>query len=85
MPWTIVVERPARKLLSRFPKSDQARILAAIDVLALDPFAARNVAPLKGRSGYRMRVGDYRVIYRLEKNRLIIVVFDLGQRSGVYD
>ena len=84
MTWTVVIERAADKALARFPAHDRKRILLALDALAADPFAARNVKPLKGRSDYRLRVGDYRVIYELENERLIVLVIEVSQRGGAY-
>jgi mRNA interferase RelE/StbE len=40
---------------------------------------------LKGRKGYRIRVGDYRVIYEIFDNVLLIDVVDLGHRKDIYD
>jgi len=53
--------------------------------LAEDPYAANNnVTRLQGRSGYRLRVGDWRVIYEIQDERLIILVLDVGPRGGIY-
>jgi mRNA interferase RelE/StbE len=40
--------------------------------------------PLRGRPGYRVRVGDYRIIYTVQDNVLLIVVVTLGHRREVY-
>jgi mRNA interferase RelE/StbE len=40
---------------------------------------------LKGRKGYRIRVGDYRVIYEIFEHALLIEVIDLGHRKDIYD
>jgi mRNA interferase RelE/StbE len=60
------------------------RIQGAITLLAEDPRppAAR---PLRGRPGRRVRVGDYRVIYTVADDVLLIVVVTLGHRRDVYD
>ena len=84
MIWKIVVERSAKKALVRFPKADQDRILAVIDGLAVDPYAARNVKSLQGRDGYRIRIGDYRLMYRIDNGRLVVVVLEISQRGGAY-
>jgi mRNA interferase RelE/StbE len=82
--WTIVVERSAKKELVRFPKADQDRILAALAGLAADPYAARNVKTMQGRDGYRLRIGSYRLMYRIDKGRLVVVVIEISQRGGAY-
>lgn len=53
--------------------------------LAEDPHAPNNnVAKLQGRLGYRLRVGDWRVIYEIQDERLVILVLDIGPRGGIY-
>jgi mRNA interferase RelE/StbE len=61
----------------------QARIHGAIALLAVDPRppAAR---ALRGRPGLRIRVGDYRIIYVIENDVLLVVVVTIGHRSDVY-
>jgi len=39
---------------------------------------------LKGRAGYRLRIGDYRVIYEIEDNILRVIVIDVGHRKDIY-
>jgi len=43
-----------------------------------------HVKRLSGMEGYRLRVGDWRVVYTLEEARLIIAVVDIGSRGGIY-
>jgi mRNA interferase RelE/StbE len=47
---------------------------AGLEQLAANPFEAGNVKKFVGRNGYRLRVGDWRVIYEVQGDRLIIVV-----------
>ena len=60
------------------------RIHGAIALLAYDPRppAAR---ALRGRPGYRVRVGDYRILYTVADDVLLVVVVTLGHRRDVYD
>ncbi len=53
--------------------------------LARDPFGAANVRKLVGQPGYRLRVGDWRVIYDVEQGRLVVRVLRIGPRAGVYE
>jgi mRNA interferase RelE/StbE len=53
--------------------------------VADDPAAARNVKKLTGRDGYRLRVGDWRVVYELDDGVLVLIVIDIGPRGGIYD
>ncbi|WP_036502624.1 type II toxin-antitoxin system RelE family toxin [Nitrosococcus oceani] len=42
------------------------------------------IKPLSGREGFRLRVGGWRALYQIERNRLIICVIDIGPRGGIY-
>lgn len=56
-----------------------------LDQLAQDPYARNpNLTRLQGRPGYRLRVGDWRVIYEVDDDRLLILVLKVGPRGGVY-
>jgi len=56
-----------------------------LDQLAQDPYARNpNLTKLQGRSGYRLRVGDWRVIDELEDEGLVILVLKVGPRGEVY-
>ena len=52
--------------------------------MAQDPFAAPGVKKLVGRDGYRLRVGDWRVLYFLDGQRLRVLVTEIGPRGGIY-
>lgn len=64
-----------RKLYSRF--------IAVIETLKTYPFQGKR---LKGKlaGDYSLRLGNYRIIYTIEKERLIIYIIDLGHRSKIY-
>lgn len=76
--------RPAAiRALKKMDASVRPRIEGAIALLAIDPRppAAR---ALQGRPGLRVRVGDYRIIYTIEDDVLLVVVVTLGHPSDVY-
>ena len=81
---SIEFTREARKTLKAMPRNLRALVLGKIDDLAVDPMRAQNVKKLVGRPGYRLRVGDWRVIYTLDAGRLVVRVLDIGARGGVY-
>ena len=60
------------------------RLQAAIALLAKDPRPPAS-RPLRGRPAWRVRVGDYRVIYTIEDDVLLVVVVTLDHRRDVYD
>lgn len=76
--------RPAAlRALKRIDRQDQARIRGAIALLAADPRPPGATA-LKGRTGFRVRVGNFRIIYTIEDDKLLIVVVKLGHRREIY-
>lgn len=65
------------------PRNTADTIRKKIAALAADPYAPNNNATkLQGREGYRLRVGDWRVLYELENDRVIIM--DVKPRGGAY-
>lgn len=79
----VTYTRAALKVLRRMPANTAALIVAKVEQYAVDPEAlANNVKALKGRTGIRMRVGDWRVIM---DDGVVLAVLDIGPRGGVYD
>ncbi|MGC1419761.1 MAG: type II toxin-antitoxin system RelE/ParE family toxin [Acidimicrobiales bacterium] len=75
--------RPAAlRELRKIDRSVQPRIQGAIALLAQDPRPPAS-RPLLGREGYRLRVGDYRIIYTIDHGVLLIVVVTIGHRRDV--
>ena len=61
------------------------RIVAKIEEVSANPYASNNnLTKLQGRDGYRLRVGDWRVIYELHDDRLTMLVLEVGPRGGIY-
>ncbi len=73
----------ARRALAKLPLPMRKRIQVAIDDLAENPFPP-GIKKLQGEDGYRIRVGDYRVIYEVEHGRLTVLVIRIGHRQEVY-
>jgi mRNA interferase RelE/StbE len=67
------------------PRDQARRIRAGIDRLALDPWAPHfDVKRLKGQRGFRLRIGDWRVIYEIDTAEGTIVIFRVRPRGGAY-
>jgi len=76
--------RPAAvRALRAIARADRERVQAAIALLAQDP-RPPNARRLTGRPGYRVRVGDYWILYTVGDGVLLIVVVTLGHRREVY-
>ncbi|MGL4744982.1 MAG: type II toxin-antitoxin system RelE family toxin [Dermatophilaceae bacterium] len=76
--------RPAAvKALRRVDRTEQKRIQGVISLLGEDPRPPAS-RPLRGRDGFRVRVGNYRVIYTIHDDVLVVVVVTLGHRRHVY-
>jgi len=82
----IEYSRDSLKTLLHMPV-DRARLVRSkIERLALDPFAANNnVKRLKGIEAFRLRVGDWRVIYEVDRQAIVIVVIRIGPRGSIYE
>ncbi len=74
----------AAKQLEKLEHSIQERIVVALERLRIRPESC-DIKKLVGMQGYRFRVGDYRVIFDMEKNKLIILVLQIGHRKNIYD
>jgi len=77
--------KQAYKSLRRIPHNVVVRIREKMDQIAEDPFAQHgNVTRLQNRPGYRLRVGDWRVIYDVQNDEMIILVLKVGSRGDIY-
>lgn len=83
MSWRVEISRDARKELSRLPTQIQVRVARAILALEENPFP-HGSKKLKNRDGYRIRVGDYRILYFADTQLRQIVVGVIGHRRDVY-
>ena len=82
-PYRIVFKKSVAKDLKKIPKKDVAKILKLIRALANDPRPLQ-VKKLSGQDRYRMRQGNYRILYSIEDAELVITVVKVGDRRDVY-
>ena len=80
----IIVNRAADKSLRRRIAPQHAeRVRQTIDQLSVDPYPP-NSLKLRGRSGWRLRVGDYRIIYEVDEDERSITILQAGHRRDIY-
>ena len=83
--YKITYTTQAAKSLLKMPRDVAKRIREKIEQVAEDPFASiPNAKKLQGRSGYRLRVGDWRVIYEIKSEEIVIIVLKIAPRGEVY-
>ncbi|MEL6440141.1 MAG: type II toxin-antitoxin system RelE/ParE family toxin [Cyanobacteria bacterium J06621_8] len=83
MSYEVAITKRAEKKLSKISPQYNQKIRQAINNLSLNPRPVGCIS-LKGREGYRIRVGVYRIIYTVSDQKLTILVIDVGHRQDVY-
>ncbi len=80
-----VVPKPSvEKDLRTLPKTTVVRVLKQIDGLADDPFPRQTIKLEGGEGLYRIRVGDYRVIYGVDRNTRQVIIHHVRHRREAY-
>ena len=81
MRYELLLTKKARKFIQAQPKNQQIRLLDAINKLP----SLGDIKPLTGKKDtFRLRVGDYRIIYETHNERLLITVVNIGNRGQIY-
>jgi len=81
--WRIILKKSARKELEALPDEIMQRIYDQLALLEENPFP-RQSKMLRGGQGYRLRVGDYRVLYDLDQDHYIANVYAVRHRREAY-
>lgn len=86
MTYTVEISTSAAKSLAKIDKKTRLRIVGAIELLAVDPRPS-GVKLLRGaeQGRWRARVGDYRIVYAIEDDRMIVLVLRVVHRREVYE
>lgn len=83
--YKIIFKKEAAKSLNRLPRNVAKTIHEKIEAIAADPYAEHpNAKKLQGREGYRLRVGEWRVIYEIQNEQLVILVLRIAPRGEAY-
>lgn len=81
--YEIIFSQKAKKQLFRLEKVIQGRIISALERIRIRPEAY--ITKLVGDPGYKLRVGDYRIIMDIERTKLLILVIKIGHRRDIYE
>jgi mRNA interferase RelE/StbE len=81
--YKIIFRKSVAQDMRRIPNRDLRKILAAIDSLSEEPRPS-GVEMLSGQGKYRVRKGNYRIIYEINEKEIIVVVVKIGHRKDVY-
>jgi len=81
--YRLLFKKSVAKDLRAIPKKDISRILKSIEALAEEP-RPDGSEKLTDQNRYRIRQGQYRIIYEIQDDALVIVVVKVGHREGVY-
>jgi len=81
MTFDIIISDSAFKQLKKLDKTAQARIIKALERIRIRPEAF--ITKLVGYPGYKLRVGDYRVLMDFDRGKLLIVVLKIGHRKNI--
>lgn len=81
--YELLFRKSVAKDLRAFPKKDVKRIMQRVLALADDP-RPMGCEKLSGQERYRIRQGDYRVVYEIQDVRLIVLVVKVAHRRDVY-
>ena len=81
--YKVIFTKSVKKDFRKIPKLEVLKILNEIAYLAKNPRSSKT-KKLKGEKLYRLRVGNYRVIYDIQDNLMLIFVVKVGHRSDIY-
>ena len=80
--YKIIIQKRAKKFIDKLPLNEKRRVVAAIEQLP----NGNNIKKMKNHNDlFRLRVGDYRIIYTVDNGELIVYVIDAGNRGQIYN
>ena len=85
MTYRVEVAPAALRQLRKLDRTAQRRVQAAIELLATEPRPSGAKKLVGGNGEWRVRTGDYRIVYEIQDNVLLILVAAVGHRRDIYD
>ena len=80
--YKIIIKKKAKKFIDKLPQNERIRIAKAIQALP----NGENIKKMKGYTDlFRLRVGDYRIIYSVNNGELLVIVINAGNRGEIYN
>ena len=84
MAYTVRLIPAAKKALAKLPKAVQQRIVLALALLRETPRPPNSKKLSTQRDAYRIRIGDYRILYQIKDRELLVLVIKISHRRAVY-
>jgi mRNA interferase RelE/StbE len=85
MRYQIEISKTAAKFLRKLSNKNFALVANAIDSLSTDPYQ-KGIKKLKGYDNvFRLRAGNYRILYEIDGGRLVVAVIEIGDRKDIYE
>ncbi len=79
--YQIFISKRAKKFIDKLPKNEKSRVVSAIEKLP----SGEDIKKLKGHDDFfRLRVGNYRIVYTVDNGKLIVHVVDADNRGDIY-
>ena len=82
--YEVEISRTAERQLKKLPPPDQRRVARAMLLLADDPYPRGTRKLLGYEDIFRVRVGQYRILYSVSERSLIVIVLKVGHRKDIY-
>jgi len=83
MPYLVAIPKRVKKQLKRIDNEYRLKISVALMDLAFNPFLGKKLEG-KYKNKWSLRVWPYRIIYKIEKRKLIILILEIAHRQGAY-
>ena len=84
MTYEVALAPAAARQLRKFDPQVRRRLQAAIELLATEPRPPAATRLVGGAGEWRVRTGDYRIVYEIEEERLLVLVLSAGHRREIY-